>query len=136
MTATDDGGNGLSLSKEFLIEVNDVNEAPTAMLLDGASVEENDPGAAVGQLSVSDPDSAGSGFVSYTYALTQYQDDGVTPEGNPSNVYFGSPRGPAAVEGGVSLDHEGVSSVTSTSRRRTPRIRPHDSKVFTVSLTT
>jgi len=136
VTATDDGGNGLSLSKEFLIEVNDVNEAPMALLLDGASVEENDPGAVIGQLSVSDPDAAGSGFVSYTYALTQYQDDGVTPEGNPSNVYFEiTPEGQLQLRSGVSLDHEDVSSVDILVQATNTENPAHTiSNVFTVNV--
>src|SRR5204863_280118 len=54
ITATDTGG--LSITRSFAIAVNDVNEAPTALDLRNASVPENAAGAAIGTLTVTDPD--------------------------------------------------------------------------------
>ncbi len=53
--ATD--GGGLFVDKSIAIAVNDVNEAPTGLALDHASVDENRPaGTLVGTASASDPD--------------------------------------------------------------------------------
>jgi len=50
-------GGGLSVDKVFAIAVGDVNEAPTNLALDHASVDENQPaGTLVGNASASDPD--------------------------------------------------------------------------------
>ena len=56
VTATDSGG--LSKSQDFTIGVTDVveNKAPTAINLSNVSIAENDAGAVVGALSVTDPD--------------------------------------------------------------------------------
>ena len=54
VTATD--STGLSVSKDFTISVQDVNEAPTAIALSSAIVTEDAAGAVVGSLTVSDPD--------------------------------------------------------------------------------
>jgi VCBS repeat-containing protein len=53
--ATDTGG--LSVDKAFAIAIGDVNEAPAALALDHAAVDENRPaGTLVGNASASDPD--------------------------------------------------------------------------------
>ncbi|NGZ06872.1 MAG: cadherin repeat domain-containing protein, partial [Magnetococcales bacterium] len=52
--ATD--ADGERLEKEFTIAVNDVNEAPTALILSGGEVRENLSGAVAGQVVVTDPD--------------------------------------------------------------------------------
>ena len=54
VTATDAGG--LSITRPFTITVVDVNEAPTSLTLGNATVPENAPGAAIGDLTVTDPD--------------------------------------------------------------------------------
>ncbi|MBL6456754.1 cadherin repeat domain-containing protein [Belnapia sp. T6] len=54
VTATDKGG--LSVSKGFTIGVQDVNEAPSAVLLSFTQLKENQRGAVVGSLQVVDPD--------------------------------------------------------------------------------
>lgn len=59
ITATDRAGQ--SVTRSFTITVEDVNEAPTAILADGASVAENERGAVVAALTVVDPD-AGDSF--------------------------------------------------------------------------
>ena len=56
VTATDQGGTGLSYNKPFLITVNNVNEAPTDITLDNLNVAENAAGAVIGNLGVTDPD--------------------------------------------------------------------------------
>jgi len=58
VTATDSGG--LDLSQGFTISVLDVNEAPTAIALSNASVDEGAAGAVVGALAASDPDEGDS----------------------------------------------------------------------------
>jgi VCBS repeat-containing protein len=58
VTATDKGG--LSRTETFVISVGDVNEAPTDLDLSAATVTENDAGAIVGALSVTDPDAGDS----------------------------------------------------------------------------
>ena len=54
VTATDSGG--LSLAKSFTLVVRDVNEAPTALALSNAPIDEGVAGATVGALTVGDPD--------------------------------------------------------------------------------
>ena len=54
VTATDAGGQ--SYNEAFVVTVADQNETPTDLSLTSTSVDENDPGAAIGNLSVSDPD--------------------------------------------------------------------------------
>jgi len=54
VTATDAGG--FSYSQAFTLTVADVNEAPTALALDGTTVAENAAAAVVGNLTVTDPD--------------------------------------------------------------------------------
>jgi hypothetical protein len=54
ITATDKGG--LTTSRDFNIQVIDVNEAPGVLTLSGTSVRENDKGAVIGVLGWSDPD--------------------------------------------------------------------------------
>jgi len=58
---TDQGG--LSYEKDFVITINNVNDAPTGISLDNASIAENNPaGTAVGNFSATDQD-AGDTFV-------------------------------------------------------------------------
>lgn len=55
ITGTDSGGE--SISNDFLIEVVDLNEAPTAIALDGASIDEGvEAGSSIGLISVTDED--------------------------------------------------------------------------------
>ncbi|MEY4066630.1 MAG: Bifunctional hemolysin/adenylate cyclase precursor, partial [Pseudomonadota bacterium] len=66
ITITSVRSDGDFLAKNFIIKVNNVNEAPTSIALSNTAVAENMPaGTAVGTLSVTDPD-AGDTF---TYEL-------------------------------------------------------------------
>ncbi|MQY44431.1 hypothetical protein GG681_17445, partial [Epibacterium sp. SM1969] len=58
VTVTDAGG--LSTSESFTIAVEDVNEAPAEVSLEGNTVAENAAGAAIGTLSIVDPDAGDS----------------------------------------------------------------------------
>ncbi|WP_194287226.1 cadherin repeat domain-containing protein, partial [Tritonibacter aquimaris] len=58
VTVTDAGG--LSTSESFTIAVEDVNEAPAEVTLEGGTVAENAAGAAIGTLSIMDPDAGDS----------------------------------------------------------------------------
>ncbi len=96
VTSTDSGG--LSTEQDFTIAVGDVNEAPTAIALDITSVVENDAGAAIGNLSTSDPDVGDS----HTYSV--------------SDDRFEVVDGELKLKDGVSLDHEaGDVTITVTS---------------------
>lgn len=54
ITATDIGG--LSISKDVTLEVIDVNEAPTAIIVDAVGIPENMEGVVVATLAILDPD--------------------------------------------------------------------------------
>ena len=69
VTATDKAGH--EISQIVTVNVTDVNEAPTAILLSNATVAENAPGAAIGQLTTVDPD-AGDTF-SYQVSDSRFQ---------------------------------------------------------------
>lgn len=112
VTAIDDNGNGLSLEKQFTLTVEDVNEAPTAISLSSTAIAENSTGAVVGRILVSDPDGAASGLANYTYTLTQYQADGVTPESDPANILFEvDAQGQLQLKPGIALDYETIQTV-------------------------
>jgi Ca2+-binding RTX toxin-like protein len=70
VTATDDGGNGLSVTQDFTVTVNDQNEAPSTIALDDLQVVEGTSGAAVGQVSVTDADSSATPFGQFAYQLS------------------------------------------------------------------
>ena len=97
---TDSGG--LTHTETFSITVNDVNEAPTDLVLAGNSVDENSAnGTAVGTVSVTDPDAGDSA----SYALTdnaggRFAIDGATGE--------------ITVADGTLLDHEAAGSHSVT----------------------
>ncbi|MEN9360695.1 MAG: hypothetical protein RL095_2230, partial [Verrucomicrobiota bacterium] len=55
ITATDSGS--LSTSKSFTFSVRNLNDAPTAIQLSHTSVNENQPGAGIGKVTVIDPNS-------------------------------------------------------------------------------
>jgi len=64
---TDNGSSPGNFEKSFLIAITDLNESPTSLSLNGATlVENNPPGVVVGTFAAADPD-AGS---SHTFALT------------------------------------------------------------------
>ena len=53
---TAEDGNGGSVSDEFVLTVDDLNESPTDITLDNSNVAENADGAVIGELEVFDPD--------------------------------------------------------------------------------
>ncbi|WP_166664870.1 cadherin repeat domain-containing protein, partial [Pedobacter metabolipauper] len=74
--STDQGS--LYYEKEFTVSINNVNEAPTAIALGAASINENaDAGSTVGTLSTTDPDASNT----FTYTL-------VTGTGSTDNASF------------------------------------------------
>ncbi len=91
---TDGGGN--SYDEVFVIGVGDVNEAPTGIALDNASVDENLAGAAIGTLAVSDPDAGDS------HTLTV------------DDARFEVVGGQLKLKAGESLDHETDDGVVVT----------------------
>jgi hypothetical protein len=91
--ATDAGG--LSFESQFTISVTNVNEVPADIALSGGSVNENVAGAAIGVLSVTDPDAGGSHVFS-------------VPGGSPFEVSGTTLK----LKAGQSLDFESTPSVT------------------------
>ena len=77
----------------FEITVGDVNEAPTAIALDNTSIDENDPGAVVGAVTVTDPD----GDIDFDFDL--------------SDDRFEVADGMLKLKDGESLDFEGEQTV-------------------------
>ena len=66
---TDDGTPNLSFDKQFTINVNNVNEAPTDIQLSNSSIAENQAsGTDIGTLTTSDPDNGDT--AAYTLANT------------------------------------------------------------------
>ena len=86
--ATDQGGTGLSLSVNFTVDINDLNEEPTSITLSPNSVDENSaPNTVVGTITVTDPD---VGDTDHTLALTDDAGGRFTLSGNQIVVTDGS----------------------------------------------
>lgn len=113
VTATDTGG--LSISEVFNILVTDVNEAPTAIALNNLAVSENQVGAVVGTLTVTDPDDGDS--------------HGFTVSDNRFEVVGGQLK----LRSGVSLDGTSEPSVNVTVTATDSGGRPVDEE-FTISV--
>ncbi|MEM7330046.1 MAG: LamG-like jellyroll fold domain-containing protein [Pseudomonadota bacterium] len=94
VTATD--SSGLSTEETFTIDVLDVNEGPSDLTLDNATLAENDPGAVIGTLSSFDPDAGDT--ITYTVSDDRFE------------VIDGQVR----LVDGVSLDHEAAASIDLT----------------------
>ncbi|MEO1100244.1 MAG: LamG-like jellyroll fold domain-containing protein [Pseudomonadota bacterium] len=94
VTATD--GGGLSTEETFSVDVLDVNEGPSDLELDNASVAENEAGAVVGNLSAYDPDAGDT--ITYTVSDDRFE------------VVDGELR----LAEGVSFDHEALESLDVT----------------------
>ncbi|XFA71677.1 cadherin-like domain-containing protein [Tistrella mobilis] len=94
LTLTVADGGGLSTSRTVEILVTDVAEAPTAPVLDGATVAENAPGAVIGTVSASDPDV------------------GEAPVITVDDARFEIVDGRLKLKDGIALDHEGEPTVT------------------------
>ena len=69
ITALDDSGN--SYTEAFTITVTDVNDAPSSISLETATVRENDAGVVIGTLSSVDEDAADT--VSYSVSDTRFE---------------------------------------------------------------
>ncbi len=91
VTVTDEGG--LSLTERFTIDVADVNEGPETVSLDGTTVAENAIGAAVGNISVVDPDRNDA----HRYEI--------------SDERFEASDGQLRLRPGISLDYEGADHI-------------------------
>ncbi len=94
VTATDSGG--LSVDQDFTVQVSDVNETPSDLGLSGNTVVENDAGAVIGALSVSDVD------------------DGESHVFTVSDDRFEVVGGNLKLKDGVSLNHENAENVDVT----------------------
>ena len=92
ITVTDVDSN--DYTETFNIVVNDVDEAPTDLALSNSSVEENDAGAVIGDLTVTDPEQT-TGF---TYTL--------------SDDRFEVVSGQLKLKDGVALDYEQETQVS------------------------
>lgn len=91
ITATD--SLGAMYTESFIIAVNDVNEAPTDIALSNNTVDENDAGAIIGALTVTDPDVGDS----HSFTLSD----------NRFEVVGGNLK----LKDGVSLDYDSETSV-------------------------
>ncbi|WP_166664869.1 cadherin domain-containing protein, partial [Pedobacter metabolipauper] len=117
---TDQGS--LYYDKEFTVSINNVNEAPTAIALSAASINENAAaGSTVGTLSTTDPDASNT----FTYTL-------VTGTGSTDNAAF-TISGDALVLTYIP-DYE-VKSSYSVRIRSTDQGNLYYEKEFTVSVT-
>ncbi len=94
----DDGDN--TFVQEFVIDVNDVNEAPTAIDLDNSDVNENSAGAIVGALAVTDPDNPAEPFGQHAFTVNDSR--------------FEVVAGNLKLKAGEALDHETDATVTLT----------------------
>ncbi|MEM6472004.1 MAG: LamG-like jellyroll fold domain-containing protein [Planctomycetota bacterium] len=94
VTATDAAGD--STEETFEINVTDINEGPSDLVLDGNTVAENDVGATVGTLSSYDPDAGDT--VTYTASDDRFE------------VVDGELR----LAEGVELNHEEAASIEVT----------------------
>ncbi|KOR32228.1 hypothetical protein TI05_08585 [Achromatium sp. WMS3] len=94
ITATD--SNGLTKTQDFTIQVDDINEAPTAITLSSRIVNENAEGAIIGDLSNDDPDADDA----HTYSLDDASKESF-------EVFDDPDTGPQLkLKHGVALDYE------------------------------
>ncbi len=96
ITATDQGGAGLSYNEAFVITVDNVNQAPTDITIDNSSVSENAAGAIIGNLGVVDPDVGDT----HTWSV--------------DDVRFEIVAGQLKLKAGQTLDHEAEPTVNLT----------------------
>ena len=120
--ATDNGSPVLSSSATVTVNLTNVNEAPTDIALSNAIVAENLPsGTAVGTLSTTDPDAAGS----FTYTL-------VSGSGSTDNAAFTIAGD--TLQTAAAFDYETKSSY-SIRVRSTDQGGLWTEKVFTITVT-
>ena len=95
ITATD--GAGVAISQVLDIAVTDVNEAPTAIGLSNSSVGENDAGAVIGTVTVTDPDDPAVPFGTHSISV--------------NDARFEVVDGVLKLRAGIALDHEAQASI-------------------------
>lgn len=118
VTATDNGSPLLSASKAVTISINNLNETPTNISLDNASVAENQPsGTTVGNLSTTDPDTGNT----FTYSIVGGDAASFSISGNQLKT-------------AASFDYETKNSYSVTIRSTDQGGLTFD-KIFTVSIT-
>lgn len=98
VTATD--SKGLSVKQAFAITVNNINEAPTAIILDNLIVDENVAGAVIGKFTTTDVDVGDT----HTYEVNDER--------------FEVVNGQLKLKDGVSLDYETVQKLMLKLRRQ------------------
>ncbi|WP_460451298.1 DUF4214 domain-containing protein [Alsobacter sp. SYSU BS001988] len=74
LKATNVADPSQTITHDFTVALNDVNEAPTGLTVAPLSILENVNGGPVGSFALADPDWIASGFASYTYQVLA--DDG------------------------------------------------------------
>ncbi len=94
--ATDSGAPGLSTTQRVAVIIRDSNAAPTNITLSAATVAENDSGANIGTLTVTDAALVGNHVFTFS-------DDRFTANGTTLKL-----------KDGTSLDHEAAGTVTVT----------------------
>jgi len=99
LTVTTTDGSGSTFTQSFSITINDVNEAPTAIALSAAAIDENATGAVVGTLTTTDED----GGDSVTYTLS-----------GADAASFEVVNGELKLKSDVSADHETQTSYSVT----------------------
>lgn len=113
VTATDTANH--QITKTFTVNVQNVNEAQTAMTLTGTKVSENTAGAVIGTLKVTDPDKGDS----QSYSV--------------SDNRFEVVNGQLKLKDGVSLNYEQASKV-SVSVTATDTADHQITKTFTINV--
>ena len=101
-----DGGN-LVLNQDFQITVNDVNETPTDIQLSNTSVNENSPGATVGNVTILDPDDPALAIGQHTVVVQEDYGAGFV-----TSTRFEIVGGQLRLKAGQQLDHETEDQVT------------------------
>ena len=99
VTVTTTDGSGSTFAESFSITINDINEAPTAISLSAAAIDENATGAVVGTLTTTDED----GGDSVTYTLS-----------GADAASFEVVNGELKLKSDVSADHETQTSYSVT----------------------
>ena len=110
----------------FKLTVEDVNEAPTALALDGTTVAENAEGAVVGELTVTDPDAGDEHRFAVDDARFEVVDGALKLKAGAALDAEAEPEVKltvTATDGGGLTYSQGFSSPSRTSTRRRRRSR-------------
>ena len=105
--ASDGGGPPLTVQQDFVITINDVNETPTDIQLSNMTVAENDAGATIGTVTVTDPDDSAGPFGQHTLVVQENYGAGFVPSTHLEIV-----AGQLRLKAGQQLDHEVEDQVT------------------------